>query len=66
MKKIFTAILLLLIQQCIFAQDKLLSMEDAMLKARTSLAPQNLHSCNSMAIPTIMCTSKKWREKIYG
>lgn len=42
MKKIFTAILLLLIQQCIFAQDKLLSMEDAMLKARTSLAPQNL------------------------
>ena len=42
MKKIFTAVLLLLIQQCIFAQDKLLSMEDAMLKARTSLAPQNL------------------------
>jgi len=42
MKKIFTAVLLLLIQQCLFAQDKLLSMEDAMLKARTALAPQNL------------------------
>lgn len=42
MKKVLAACLLLFIHNCITAQDKMLSMEDAMLKARTTLAPQNL------------------------
>ncbi|HEY6062558.1 MAG TPA: DPP IV N-terminal domain-containing protein, partial [Chitinophagaceae bacterium] len=42
MKKVLAACLLLLIHYGITAQDKMLSMEDAMLKARTTLAPQNL------------------------
>ncbi len=42
MKKVLAACLLLFIHNCITAQDKILSMEDAMLKARTTLAPQNL------------------------
>ncbi len=42
MKKIIIACLLFLIYKTIVAQDKMLNMEDAMLKARTTLAPQNL------------------------
>ena len=42
MKKIFLACWLFLTHFTISAQDKLLSMEDAMLKARTTLAPENL------------------------
>jgi hypothetical protein len=39
MKKII--LLLLLLSALVNAQNKMLSMEDAVLKARTSLAPQN-------------------------
>lgn len=42
MKKIIVAILLLINCQFVSAQDKLLTMEDVMLKARTTLAPQTL------------------------
>ncbi|HMK27721.1 MAG TPA: DPP IV N-terminal domain-containing protein [Chitinophagaceae bacterium] len=42
MKKILAACLLFFIHHGIFSQNKMLSMEDAMLKARTTLAPQNL------------------------
>lgn len=42
MKKLLATCLLLVTLNCITAQDKMLSMEDAMLKARTTLAPQNL------------------------
>lgn len=42
MKRIIAACLLLLCFQLSYSQSKMLSMEDAMLKARTTLAPQNL------------------------
>ena len=42
MKKILTTVLLFIIYTCVAAQNKMLTMEDAMLKARTTLAPQNL------------------------
>lgn len=42
MKKIFTTVLLFIIYTCVAAQNKMLTMEDAMLKARTTLAPENL------------------------
>ena len=42
MNKMLIGCLLLLISNSLTAQDKMLSMEDAMLKARTTLAPQNL------------------------
>ncbi len=42
MKKIIVTCLLLIIYNCLPAQNKILSMEDAMLKARTTLAPENL------------------------
>jgi dipeptidyl-peptidase-4 len=42
MKKIIAAFLILLVHNSVTAQNKMLSMEDAMLKARTTLAPQNL------------------------
>ncbi|MBK9570277.1 MAG: DPP IV N-terminal domain-containing protein [Chitinophagaceae bacterium] len=42
MNKILIAILLLFISNGLTAQNKMLSMEDAILKARTTLAPQNL------------------------
>jgi dipeptidyl-peptidase-4 len=41
MKKIFCS-LSFFISIAVFAQNKMLSMEDAMLKARTTLAPENL------------------------
>ncbi|HWR33423.1 MAG TPA: hypothetical protein VN451_07855, partial [Chitinophagaceae bacterium] len=42
MKKIIIAILLFACSPFVFSQNKMLTMEDAMLKARTTLAPQNL------------------------
>ena len=42
MKKLFPFLLLLISSVTVTAQNKLLSMEDAMLKARTTLAPSNL------------------------
>ena len=42
MKKVFIACLLFIFHITIVAQDKMLTMEDAMLKARTTLAPENL------------------------
>jgi len=42
MKKVFHFLLLLISSVTVTAQNKLLSMEDAMLKARTTLAPSNL------------------------
>lgn len=42
MKKSITVYALISICQFVNAQDKMLSMEDAILKARTTLAPQNL------------------------
>ena len=42
MKRIIIACLLLIIHHCIAAQDKMLTMEDAMLNARTTLAPKTL------------------------
>jgi dipeptidyl-peptidase 4 len=42
MKKIIPFIILLISSVTVKAQNKLLTMEDAMLKARTSLAPSNL------------------------
>jgi dipeptidyl-peptidase-4 len=42
MKKILLAFLLFNSCSFIYSQNKMLSMEDAMLKARTTLAPQNL------------------------
>lgn len=42
MKKIISTALLFIIYTCVTAQNKMLSMEDAMLKARTTLAPENL------------------------
>ncbi len=42
MKKVFPFLLLLISSVTVTAQNKLLSMEDAMLKARTTLAPSNL------------------------
>ncbi len=42
MKKIVLAFLMTLPGLFVFSQDKLLSMEDAMLKARTTLAAENL------------------------
>ncbi|MFN7690276.1 MAG: hypothetical protein ACK5QU_04265 [Bacteroidota bacterium] len=40
MKKL--CLILLLTSSTLMAQKKMLSMEDAVMKARTSLAPQNL------------------------
>jgi dipeptidyl-peptidase-4 len=42
MKKIILVLAAVIVYTGIAAQDKLLSMEDAMLKARTTLAPENL------------------------
>lgn len=42
MKRILFAFLIIAIHPYIFAQDKMLTMEDAMLKARTVFAPQTL------------------------
>ncbi len=42
MKKILLALLLLTIGSFSYAQNKMLTMEEAMLKARTTLAPENL------------------------
>lgn len=42
MKKVLPFLLLLISSVTVTAQNKLLSMEDAMLKARTTLAPSNL------------------------
>ena len=42
MKKIILLILLFVLTHFVQGQQKLLSMEDAMLKARTTLAPENL------------------------
>ncbi len=42
MNKTLATCLLVIFHLCILGQEKTLSMEDAMLKARTALAPQNL------------------------
>src|SRR5258706_2290347 len=63
MKKVLTACLLLFIHSCITAQDKMLSMEDAMLKARTTLAPENLSQLQFYGTTNDYIYLKKINEK---
>jgi dipeptidyl-peptidase-4 len=63
MKQIIIACLLLILHNTVISQDKLMTLEDAMLKARTTLAPQNLSQLQFYGTTNDYLYIKKWNEK---
>jgi dipeptidyl-peptidase-4 len=56
MKRFILSVQLAMIAVCGIAQQKQLTMQDAMSNARTTLAPQNLTQIQFYMAPKIMCT----------